>query len=261
MRQLLNLEDEAHWNTEIEPTSNAIIDRIPLDVKEGIATAFASRAELRQQTLRIDNAQIERRFQQNLARPRLDFQARYGYNGLGGDVVLTEDIFDPNSPTITIPGGYSDAMDQVLNQRFQGWSAGVVFAYPLQNRAGKASVAISELALEESEAALEDLELTIKTEVRRTLRAVETAAEAIDLATISRELAEQNLDAEEKRYENGLSTSFQVLEIQEDLSEARSREVSSIAAYRRALVLYFKATGRLLEENNVVMEDDLIQGD
>ena len=134
-----------------------------------------------------------------------------------------------------------------------------MFAYPIQNRAGKAAVVIADLAYEEGQDTLEDLRLAIKTDVRRTVRAVESAAEAIDLALISRELEEQNLDAEGKRYENGLSTTYQVLEIQEDLSAAQSRYVSSIAAYRRALVLYFKAIGQLLQENDIVLEDDYIE--
>ena len=73
----------------------------------------------------------------------------------------------------------------------------------------------------------------------------------VDAARASRRLAEKNLDAERKRYENGMSTSFQVLQIQEALTQARSREVSAGAALRRALVEYYRATGRLLETNQV----------
>ncbi len=48
-----------------------------------------------------------------------------------------------------------------------------------------------------------------------------------------------------------MSTSFQVLEIQEDLSAARSREVTSITTYRLALVRYYQAIGGLLEQSGV----------
>ena len=97
--------------------------------------------------------------------------------------------------------------------------------------------------------------------MRRTSRAVLAAAEAIDLAKKSTALAEKNLDAEQKRYENGLSTSFQVLEIQEDLTLARSREVSSIAAYRRALILHYSSMGRLLSENGIELQDSTGQAE
>ena len=188
LRQLLNLEDEEIWETEIDPTSEALIDRIELDVQRAIESGLSFRPEIRQQMLQIENLDVDRRYQKNLARPRLDFQARYGYNGLGGDVVIFEDFFDPNSPFIRIPGGYDDALEQIRNRRFEGWQTGVVFAYPIQNRAGKAAVTIADLAYEEGQDALEDLRLAVKTEVRRTVRAVEAAAEAIDLALITREL-------------------------------------------------------------------------
>ena len=70
-------------------------------------------------------------------------------------------------------------------------------------------------------------------------------------------LAEKNLDAERKRYENGLSTSFQVLEIQEDLTAARSRQVAAVARYRRALAEYYRSIGRLLDAEGVELEDPL----
>ncbi len=256
LRQLLNLEDDRYWDMPLVPSTDPVVERVEIDTQEAIAEALDKRSELRQQRLRIENLRVDEQFQKNLSRARLDFQARYGFNGLGGTVV-NRNPFDPDSPVEIIPGGYEDALQQVLDTSFTGWSAGLVFAKPLQNRQGKASVAIAELALDQGETSLSELELAIRTEVRRTVRAVETAAEAIDLATVSRELAEKQLDAEQKRYENGLSTSFEVLLIQEDLSEARSREVSSITAYRRTLVLYHKAIGRLLEHNGILIEDDL----
>ena len=98
--------------------------------------------------------------------------------------------------------------------------------------------------------------LTIRTEVRTAARGVETAGKQIDSARVSRELAEKNLDAAQKRYENGLWTSFQVLEIQEDLTAARSREVEAITGYRRALLAYFRAIGVLLEQEGIELVDD-----
>lgn len=71
---------------------------------------------------------------------------------------------------------------------------------------------------------------------------------------MSRELQEQNLDAERKRYENGMSSSFQVLQIQEDLTQARSSEVQAITAYRRALADLEKATGRGLAARGLTLQ-------
>ena len=89
--------------------------------------------------------------------------------------------------------------------------------------------------------------------MRRLVRAVITAEKARQSAEVSRRLEEKNLEAEQKRYDNGMSTSFQVLEIQEDLSAARSREVASITAYRRALLRYYRAIGGLIERSGVTI--------
>ncbi len=83
------------------------------------------------------------------------------------------------------------------------------------------------------------------------MRQVSSAAQQIESARVSRRLQERNLEAEQKRYENGMSTSFQVTEIQEDLTQARSREVSALTGYRTALASYYRAVGRLLEESGV----------
>ena len=97
----------------------------------------------------------------------------------------------------------------------------------------QATSTIAALALERSETELRNLELDILTEVRRIVRAVGAAAESVESAEVSRRLEERNYEAEQKRYENGMSTSFQVLRIQEDLNGARSRYVAAVAAYRR----------------------------
>jgi outer membrane protein TolC len=259
LRQVLNLELEALWTTPILPTTDPETERITIDVDRAIDIALAERSELREQGLVIANLEIDRQVSRNLVKPRLDLDLRYGFNGLGGDVNIGGGgPFDPRPPEI-VPGGYSDAFEQIIDAEFEGWAAGLLFAYPIQNRAARAQLTIAELAVEEGQTVLDDLQLGILTEVRRSARAVEAAAEAIDLARKSTDLAERNLDAEQKRYENGLSTSFNVLEIQEDLTQARSREVTSIAAYRRALVLYYRSIGSLLDENGVVLEDSTAQ--
>ena len=47
-----------------------------------------------------------------------------------------------------------------------------------------------------------------------------------------------------------------MLQIQEDLSEARSREVSAVTNYRRALTIFQQAIGKLLEENGIELAND-----
>lgn len=253
LRRLLNLPEGPLWATEIRPATDPTIQHRPIDVDAAIQTALAERPELRNQQLGIEQAQIEARFARNQERPTLDFDVSYGFSGVGGDLIVRDD--DTGEIVRTVPGGFGDAFDQVTGLDFRGWTAELVFGFPLQNRGARAARAIAEVDLARARTALEDARNAVITEVRGAARRVETAAKQIEAAKASRVFQERNLDAERKRYENGMSTSFQITQIQEDLTEARSREVNSVVNYRIALAEYQRAIGRLLEEEGVSIDD------
>ncbi len=253
LRRLLNLPEGPLWSAEIRPATDPAIQHTPIDVAAAIQTALAERPEVRFQQLGIEQAQIETEFARNQERPTLDLDISYGFAGLGGDLLVE----DPVTGEISrIPGGFGDALSGITGLDFPGWSAELIFGFPLQNRTARAARAIAEIDLDRAETAMEDVRSGIVTEVRGAARRVETAAKQIDAAKASRVFQERNLDAERKRYENGMSTSFQITQIQEDLTEARSREVNSVVNYRIALAEYQRVIGRLLEEEGVAIDDE-----
>lgn len=258
LRRLLNLPEGELWAAEIRPATEATIEHAPIDVASSIQTALAERPELRSQQFAIEEARIESQFARNQERPTLDLDVSYGFSGVGGDV-LVED--DETGEIRKVPGGFGDALDQVRGLDFRGWSAQLIFGFPLQNRSARTARAIAEIDVRRAESALEDARNAIVTEVRGAARRVETAAKQIEAAKASRVFQERNLDAERKRYENGMSTSFQITQIQEDLTQARSREVNSVVNYRIALAEYQRAIGRLLEEEGVALDDQEAQVD
>ncbi|MDH3744595.1 MAG: TolC family protein [Acidobacteriota bacterium] len=250
LRQLLNLDSPETWSWSIVPETDPEIELVEIDVEQSIQIALAERPELRSKRLDQENRGLDARYFANQQKPRLDLNVRYGANGIGGDVRGGENPFT-GEIIVPAPGGYSDALDQITGFDFDGWTVSLNMGYTIFNSSAKALRALAETSHDRGEAELNELQLGVATEVRRLARAVDTAAQARASAAVSRRLAEKNLDAEQKRYDNGMSTSFQVLEIQEDLSSARSREVTSVANYHRALLLYYKSIGRLLEENGV----------
>ena len=249
LRQLLNLNESAVWAADIAPESDPEMTPVELDIENAVATALERRPELRATRLGQSNLVIDAAFRANQSRPELNLAVIYGYNGLGGDLTLRE--FPSQVIILEAPGDYGDALDQITGGDFDGWSAALNFSYDIGNRQRRAQRALAEVAVDRGEAELQDLELQVITGVRRLARLVEAAAEARESARVSRRLAEKNLDAEQKRYQNGMSTSFQVLEIQEDLSLARSREVNAITGYRKALTRYYQAVGTLIEERGI----------
>jgi outer membrane protein len=114
---------------------------------------------------------------------------------------------------------------------------------------------IADLALEQGETVLERLEQIVEAEVRIAARGVDTSRQEIESARVSVRFSERNLEAERRKYENGLSTSFQILQVEEDLTSARSRLVNAITGYRRAIVEYDHSIGRLLEHSGVTVVD------
>lgn len=256
LRLLLNLPTDL-WTLPLDPTTQAASQPVEIDLEEAIRTAYGSRPEMRSQELAIERAEVDAAFARNQRRPRVDVSATYGLGGVGG----TGSLPDPNNPDEEIPldTDILDAIDQVFAQDFPRWSLAVTFAYPLQNRAAKARSLAADLAVEQQEFRLDDLRRVVLTEVRSAVRQVNSAAQQIASAEVSRRLQERNLDAEQKRYENGMSTSFQVTEIQEDLTQARSREVSARTAYRIALAEYQRSIGRLLGAFDIEIEDSFDQ--
>jgi len=251
LRQLLNLEHGELWATPIELDPADQRDPVAVDLQEAIDLALRERPEIAQQRLALESLLVDRGYFRNQRLPQVDLQVRYGFNGLGGDVT-ERDFFTGEILSMT-EGSYDDALDQITGGDFEGWRVGVNVSYALRNRAAKAESAIADLALDRGEARLAELELQVRAEVRRAVRALETATKAITSAEASRRLQERNLEAEQKRYDNGLSTSFQVLEIQEDLASARSREIAAQASYQRALVEFWRTVGGLDAETGVTL--------
>ncbi|HEX6198864.1 MAG TPA: TolC family protein, partial [Thermoanaerobaculia bacterium] len=251
LRLLLNLESGPYWDAAIVPATDPETERLTIDLGEAIETALSERPEVAAQLRRLDVLEIDQRFFHNQALPQLDLQVNYGLGGLSGEGQAT----DPETgEVLTIDGDFTEAYQQIFDRDFDGWSAQLVFSYPLQNRTRRAQATISELAVDQGLAELEQLQRQIVTEVRAAARQVETAAKQIESARVSVQLEERNLDAERKRYENGMSSSFRVLEIQEDLTQARSREVSAVTAYRRALAEFYRSVGVLLEQKGVDLD-------
>ena len=90
--------------------------------------------------------------------------------------------------------------------------------------------------------------------MRAAARAIDTAYRSVQAAAKARELAERNLDAEKKKYENGMTTSFQVAQIQNDLTTAITSELQAIATYLKDIAAWHKAVGDILEVKGVVIE-------
>ncbi|MEM8932049.1 MAG: TolC family protein [Acidobacteriota bacterium] len=250
LRRLINLAQGSLWDVPIEPVTEAEIAHDLIDLDASVAIALDRRADVQQQRMRNETLWLDARVAENTRLPQLDFVATYGLNGLAGFIQdrTTGEIFQDTD--------YFDALDELTGGDANSWSFALNFAMPLENRAAKARATRAMLAAEQGDLVLRNLEDQVRVNVRRVARGLDAAAKSIESARVSSKLARKNLEAEQKRYENGLSTSFRVLEIQEDLSQALSREVTAIVTYRRALTAFQLETGQLLEIFGIAVADE-----
>jgi outer membrane protein TolC len=236
LRRLLNLPAGSLWETPIVPTSDPKTDtKVTVDVKAALRLAVAQRPELTTQELQLAQAKRDADYFRSQLKPQLNFQVDYGYSG-----------FAPS---------YSNAFSQITGLDFRAWTVQLNFVYPIQNRGARATSATYNIEVDRFQALYDQERTVIETEVRTAARAVDTAIKSIDANIKAREFQEKNLDAEKKRYENGMSTSFQITQIQDQLTQARSAEVQATVNYRTALAEYYRTVGQLLDQEGVVIDD------
>lgn len=259
LRRLLNLPQGELWQVEIRPATDPASENTPVDLDAVIRQALDTRPEIQAQRLQVDLARSELDYFRNQTLPSLDLSLNYGLSGSNELLLLDangQPVINPQTGRArSTAGSYGDALEQLTGLDFDGWSASLTFGFPLQNRTARASRTIAELDLELAETTLEQLEQSVITEVRQAARRVDSAAKQIDAARASVRFQERSLDAERKRYENGMSSSFEITRIQQDLTAARSREVSAIIAYRTAVTQLQRVTGQLLSTYGLAIDD------
>ena len=113
-------------------------------------------------------------------------------------------------------------LGDVFQNAYPNWTVGVPIGYPLGTSTAQANLARARLQYEQAQTQLKNLELQIATQVRDAARNVQTNQKRVQSARASRELQEKKLEAEEKKFAAGMSTSFFVFQAQRDLAQART---------------------------------------
>jgi len=244
LKRLLNYDPVAWSAANIIPTDPVRVEQQKFDLEQGMKTAIAQRPEVLAQQYSVASNQIALAYFKNQTLPSLNLQASYGNNG--GAYVLPDG-------TIVNPG-WGGAVDSTFGGDYKNWKVGLVFSFPILNRAAKGAEGVAHYNLETSKSTLTVLEQSIIVDVRNAHRLIDTAEKQIVAAAKGRELAERNLDAARKKYENGMTTGFEVSQLQTSLSDARSREVNALVGYRKAVAAYHSAVSDILEWKGVRVE-------
>ena len=250
LKRLMGFENVNDWRSRIVPLDSLEIVPTSPDLDESISAAFVKRLELQQSELQQEITEISYTAADNNTLPGLDLVLNYGYTGINA-------IYEanPDGTYNVIQGDASESLSMLADRDYPQWSAGLNFSYIFGNHDAKARRAQARYDYQVAQQNLALERQTVIEEVRRTVRGLEASAKAIAAAEKARILAERNLDAEQKKFANGMSTNFQVLEIQEDLAIAQAAELRMRVAYRQAAVNYLVAVGGLLESKGVALAD------
>ena len=238
----------ATWSTPIVPTEEVRAEDVRIQLEEGTRTALLRRPEMLKAEYVVDSDVIRYDYYKNQVMPALNLVGSYGNPGTAGTV------HDPDTGAIIGTGNFGDAFQQVIDRNFKNWSIGLNFSFPILNRAARGAYGVAKYNLEADRAALTTTGQNIVVEVRAAARAIDTAGRSIVATQKGRELAERNLDAVKKKYDNGMSTSFEVTQIQRDLSAARTAEQQALAVYRKAVAAYHYAISDILDWKGIQVE-------
>jgi outer membrane protein len=257
------LQDPALAGAEVIPTTTmALPDKEPVVPTEDLINqALQHRAELAENRIDLANRDISKQAIKNSLLPSLDLFAYYGGSGLGGSqnpwnlCANTGSNAFGCSPAPVAPVGYTDTLDQLVNSTASDKGMGVTLTIPIRNRQAQALSVRSQLEYRQSQMRLQQLENQVRIEVRNAQFSVTQNRAAVQAAQAAVELAKQSLDAEQKKYNLGASTSTNVLSYQSQLATAESNLVSAEAAYEKAQIELDRATGLLIEHAGIVMSD------
>jgi outer membrane protein TolC len=225
-------DDYLTWHgLSLTPTAELEAVRQLLDVQDSWSKGMASRPDLLQAKLTLEQQGIQLKYDRNQLFPQLDLIASYGFNGSGKE--------------------YSDALGQFNEGNRPYYTYGGKMSIPLGNRAARSTLKSDKAVEQQDLLKLKQLEQNVMVEIDNAVKQAQSAWESVDATKQARVYAEAALDAEQKKYAVGKSTTFTVLQLQNNLTSARSAEIRAQANYQEALTNLAQQEGTTLERRSV----------
>jgi len=196
--------------------------------------------------------------------PTLNVSAYYGGSGLGGvqNPAATCPVGTPPSdtnfctPAGSVPTtGYGGTLSQLVDSTAPDKGVALSLVIPIRNRSAQADQVRSELEYRQAQMRLQQLENQVRIEVRNAQFSVTQNRAAVDSAQAAVALAHESLDAEQKKYSLGASTTTLVLQAQRDMAQAQSNQVLAMANYQKSRVELDRSIGLTLDRNGIMMDD------
>jgi outer membrane protein len=225
-------DDYSQWhNVEIEPVAKLSAERQLFDVQDSWNKGMTERPDLVQARLNVEQQGIQLKFYRNQLFPEVDLDASYGFNGAGNE--------------------YRDSFGQMNDGSRPFYSYGGQLIIPLSNAKARNNLKAGKVTEKQLLLQLKQFEQNVMVQIDNAVKNAESAWESVDATKSARSYAEAALDAEQKKYAVGKSTTFTVLQLQNNLTSARSQEIRALANYNQALASLAAAEGSSLQRDKL----------
>jgi outer membrane protein TolC len=243
-------EDDA-WKAELNPVDRPAFTPAPVDVDAAVRQALEQRTDVSQVRQQIEINSEQLKLLSDLTMPALDLTASYGMAGIGGTQFVRSGL--GGTVTDTISGGYWDALRTLRRLDAPTWNLSVNLSYPIGTSSADANLARARIQVQQARAQIKQLELQVATEVTNAALTLESNGERVQAASVARELAEKRLEAENSKFEVGMSTNYFVVQAQRDLADAQNTELRAIADYNKSVVEFERVQQTSLSRGNITL--------
>jgi len=223
-------------------------------IPELFQQALTKRPEIERTRINVESTLINLKGSKNALLPTLQAFAEFTNNALTGQNNALANGAN-GTPDPYLVGGYGNLLGQIFRRNYPNYSAGFSLNIPFRNRAAQADYVTDQLNLRQAELQLQRSVSQVRVDVKNAVINLQQARVRYETAVATRVLAQQTLDAEQKKFQFGTSTIPLVVQAQRDLNNDQSAEVQSMANYTHAKIAFDEAVGQTLEENHISMEE------
>ncbi len=221
-------------------------------VNDLVADALKNRVEILTADINLDSQKMDLIGIKNSLKPTLQVFAELTNNGLSGPITaFGQETGTPG----TFIGGYGNMLGQIFRRDFPNYSAGLSLNIPLRNRAAQSDYTTSLIGIRQSELNRQKQINQVRVDVQNAVIGLQQARVRYDAAVEARRLSQETFDADQKKYQLGAGTPYQVVQDQRDLASAQSSEAQATANYSHARIAFDQAMGRTLEVNRITMAE------
>ena len=247
----------------VVPADRIDIEPISIDRRTSLSQALDQRPEIRIAELRLENAKRSAEQTRVAKLPMLDLVGRYELVGLGGlqssdptggSAAASIARIDGTALQRTEGDAYDDAIDVLATGDFFRYVVGLEFRYPIGNYEAKAANDRADIEVRRQGDLLDALASDIALEVERAVGDLEAADKRVAAATLARELAEENLKSQKKRYDLGMGTTTDILDFQRKVTTTMAAEARAKLDHALAVTNLRIAEGDLLAHYDIEIE-------